>query len=74
MDDTQEIASAMSRDAENTSSRKLQKRVEAAMQKQTVVTNGQLEKVVVTGSIGRYGLKEIRKKNQRPENNRNLTL
>jgi len=74
MDDTPKTISVGIRAAENTSSRKLQIRVEAERQNQTVAANGQLKKVVVTNSFGRQGQAVDRKENQKPVNNRNLTL
>jgi hypothetical protein len=74
MDDTPKTISVGIRAAENTSSRKLQIRVEAERQNQTVAANGQLKKVVVTNSFGRQGQAVGRKENQKPVNNRNLSL
>jgi hypothetical protein len=74
MDDTPKTISVGIRAAENTSSRKLRIRVEAERQNQTVAANGQLKKVVVTNSFGRQGQAVGRKENQKPVNNRNLSL
>jgi len=74
MEDTQEIALAVSRELKTLRPGSCKKRVEVARRRQTVATNGQLKEVVVTGNFGKYGPEEIREENQKPDNNRNLTL
>ena len=60
--DTQEVASAASRELKTLRSGKLQKTCGAARQKQTVAAKEQPENVVVKDSIGRYGQKVIERK------------
>jgi len=67
-DDTQEVASAASRELQTLRPGSCKKRVAVARPKQTVATNGQLKIVVVTGSNGRYGQQIIRKENELPDN------
>jgi len=52
-EDTQEVASAASREQKTLRPGSCKKRVEAARRKQTVATKGQPKGVVVTGDIGR---------------------
>ena len=50
------------------------KRVELARAKQTVAAKGQLETEMVKHCSEKFGLEVNRKEDQKPDNNRNLTL